>query len=274
MTIEVLLPSGFRDEHRRIILAYLDRGHAFTRSDWRQAIVAFDLLKNAAILFAGGIRPFPVVYRQQIEDRFADSFIDRLMNAGQIEEVSTVLWAEAAQAIMPTLARAGLYRHDLPATRLLVAYCAYWWRSFAQGYALEIEIQRDLTAEGIRFEAHDLRKREERLTPYDIAVLGYAGDIKTSVYFLQAARTRSVPHAFVVTRVQSRRGARTLVVFMKPDMWQAIDGDTLLVLLENIADTLPRAARIEHHGLELTVIDYAEWKERVRARQVSEREVL
>lgn len=56
MTIEVLLPSGFRDEHRRIILAYLDRGHAFTRSDWRQAVLAFDLLKNAAILFPGGIR--------------------------------------------------------------------------------------------------------------------------------------------------------------------------------------------------------------------------
>lgn len=56
MTLEVLLPSGFRDEHRRIILAYLDRGHAFTRSDWRQAVLAFDLLKNAAILFPGGIR--------------------------------------------------------------------------------------------------------------------------------------------------------------------------------------------------------------------------
>jgi hypothetical protein len=25
-------------------------------------------------------------------------------------------------------------------------------------------------------------------------------------------------------------GSRTLVVFMKPDMWQAIDGDTLRVL--------------------------------------------
>lgn len=274
MTIEVLLPSGFRDEHRRIILAYLDRGHAFTRSDWRQAVLAFDLLKNAAILFPGGIRPFPVIFRQQIEDRFADRFIDRLMNAALIQETSTVLWAEAAQEIMPTLAQAGLYRHDLPATRLLVAYCAYWWRSFAQGYALEIEIQRDLDAEGIRYEAHDLRKREERLTPYDIAVLGYAGDIKTSVYFLQAARTRSVPHDFVITRVRDRRSARTLVVFMKPDMWQAIDGDTLLVLLEEIVDTLPHAARIEHQGLQLTVIDYAEWKERVRARQMSEGDAL
>jgi hypothetical protein len=145
MTIDVLLPSGFRDEHKRIILAYLDRGHAFARADWRQAVVAFDLLKNAAILLSGSIRPFPVVYRQQIEDRFADRFIERLMDAAQIEETSTALWAEAAQEIMPTLVQAGLYRHDLPATRLLLAYCAYWWRSFTQGYALEIEIQRDLT---------------------------------------------------------------------------------------------------------------------------------
>lgn len=108
MTIEVLLPSSFRNEHRQIILAYLDRGHAFTRADWRQVVPAFDLLKNAAI--------------------------------------------------------------------------------------------------------------------------------------------------------------------MKPDMWQVIDGDTILVLLEDLADTLPEAARIDHRGIQLTVIDYAEWKDRVRARQATQGE--
>jgi len=272
MTIEVLLPSSFRDEHRQIILAYLDRGHAFTRADWRQVVPAFDLLKNAAILYSEGIRPFPVIYRQQIEDRFAEWFIDRLMSATQIEQTSVALWAEAAVKMMPALTEAGLYRQDIPATRLLLAYCAYWWRSFTQGYALEIEIQRDLTHAGIRFEAHDLRKRQERLTPHDIAVLGFTGDIKTSVYFLQAARTRNIAHDFVITRVQGRHRTRTLVVFMKPDMWQVIDGDTILVLLEDLADTLPEAARIDHRGIQLTVIDYAEWKDRVRARQATQGE--
>lgn len=33
----------------------------------------------------------------------------------------------------------------------------------------EVEIQRDLAQSGIQFTAHDLRQRENRLTPYDIA---------------------------------------------------------------------------------------------------------
>jgi hypothetical protein len=50
-------------------------------------------------------------------------------------------------------------------------------------------------------------------------------------------------------------------------MWQTIDGETLLVLLERVADTLPQAARIVHQGVELTVIEYETWKEKVKRRQ-------
>jgi hypothetical protein len=50
-------------------------------------------------------------------------------------------------------------------------------------------------------------------------------------------------------------------------MWHAIDGDTLLVLLEQVVDTLPEAMRIVYKGNELTVIDYETWKTRVRRYQ-------
>lgn len=265
--LKILLPSDFLEEHRQIVLEYIRRGHEFKREDWRLAIVAFDLLKDAAVLAPTGLLPFPVVYRQQVEDRYADAFIQQLYEARQIEKASTALWANVAGRIASDLAQTGLHRRDVPATRLLVAYCLYWWRSFTLGYALEIEIQRDLAKSGIQFEAHDLRRRQERLSPYDLAVLGFKGDIKTSLYFLQAARSRLLAHDFYITKVHTRTRISTLVVFMQAAMWETIDGETLLVLLSEIADTLPQAMRIIHQGVELTVIDYEIWKEKVQRYQ-------
>ena len=264
---QVLLPAEFREQHRQVVLGFMRRGHEFDREEWRQAIIAFDLLKNAAVLTDGELLPFPVIYRQYVEEPHAGDFIEQLGRAKSVEVEGVSRWATVARAIGPHLAQIGLFRPDVPATRLIVAYCLYWWRSFTLGYALEVEIQRDLRASGIQFQAHDLRQREERLSPYDLVVLGFKGDIKTSVYFLQAARTRSLPHDFYITRIRGRQKTRTLVVFVQAEMWQTINGETLLVLLEQVADTLPRAARIVHEGIELTVVDYEAWKARVLRRQ-------
>jgi hypothetical protein len=265
--LQVLLPAEFDTEHRHIVLDYVQRGHEFGRAEWRQAITAFDMLKNAAVLTENGLAPFPVIYRRVVEEKYANRFIDALYQAQDVAAESAKRWGTVARAIEPDLAYAGLSRPDVPATRLIVAYCLYWWRAFTLGYALEIEIQRDLHSSGIQFVAHDLRQPEERLSPYDLEVLGFKGDIKTSVYFLQAARTQVMQHDFYITRIRGQTRARTMVVFVQADMWAAIDGETLLVMLEQVADTLPQAARIDYRGVELTVIDYEAWKARVRHHQ-------
>jgi hypothetical protein len=265
--LQVLLPAEFGPEHRRIVLSFVQRGHEFGRVEWGQAIAAFDMLKNAAVLTEHGLSPFPVIYRQQVEEPYAGRFIEALYQAEDVAAESAKRWATIARAIEPHLSQAGWSRLDIPATRLIVAYCLYWWRAFTVGYALEIEIQRDLKASGIRFQAHGLRQPEERLSPFDLEVLGFKGDIKTSVYFLQAARSQTLLHDFYITRIQGQRRTRTLVVFVQADMWEAIDGETVLVLLEEVADTLPQAARIVHQGIELTVIHYETWKARVKHRQ-------
>jgi hypothetical protein len=116
------------------------------------------------------------------------------------------------------------------------------------------------------------------LSPYDVTVLGFKGDIKTSLYFLQAVRSRLLAHDFYITKVftsftdaEGLRHSRThiamLVVFMQAAMWETIDGETLLVLLSEIADTLPQAMRIIHQGVELIVIDYELWKKKVQRYQ-------
>ncbi len=269
---QVLLPAEFREQHRHIVLEYMQRGHEFGRDEWRQAIIAFDLLKNAAVLTDIGLLPFPVIYRQHIERPYANDFIEQLYLAKQVAAVSVGQWAAVARVIEPDLVQAGLSRPDVSATRLVVAYCLYWWKAFTLGYALEVEIQQDLKVSGVQFKAHDLRKRRERLSPYDLVVLGFKGDIKTSVYFLQASRTRMLPHDFYITRIRGKRQTRTLVVFMKTEMWHTINGETLLVLLEQVTDTLPSAARIVHARIELTVIDYDIWKDKVKRRQAQESE--
>ncbi len=261
--VQILLPAEFREEHRQIVLAYLNQGHTFSRQTWQQAVIAFDLLNNAGLLSSAGFSPFPVIYRHQVEDRYAHAFIEQLYQIERVEKTSITLWSEVAGKVAMDLTRAGLYSEGLPMTRYLLAYCLYWWRSFTSGYALEIEIQQDLTKAGIEFVAHDLRRREERLSPYDLLISNFKGDVKTSTYFLQAARSRSLAHDFYVTRIHGRQGVRTLVVFIQAGMWQKIDGDTLLVLLEGVADTLPNAAQIVHQGLRLTVIDYDLWKSKI-----------
>jgi hypothetical protein len=59
--------------------------------------------------------------------------------------------------------------------------------AFARGYALEVEIFRDLEASGVQFAAHDLSDRHQRFSSSDLTISKIAGDIKTSVYFVQAA---------------------------------------------------------------------------------------
>lgn len=54
---------------------------------------------------------------------------------------------------------------------------------------LEVAVYRDLEQAGIAFQAHDLRRREERFTSYDVIVFGQEGDIKASTYFLNVARS-------------------------------------------------------------------------------------
>ena len=265
--MNTLLPASFRESHRQIILAYLQRGHEFRRAEWREAISAFDLLKNGVVWTDDGIKPFPILYRQYVEMPYANLFLTVLYEAENISQAGTRFWAKIAGKISVTLSQAGLYQPNQPDTRFLLAYCLYWWRSFTLGYILEVEVQRDLKNAGIHFKTHDLLNPKERLSPYDIEVLGFKGDIKNSTYFLQAVRTRHLTHDFYITKIQGKQRNRMMVVFIQQNMWHMINGDTLLTLLENLADVLPQMTHIKHEGIDVVVIDYELWKQKLLRKQ-------
>jgi hypothetical protein len=163
------------------------------------------------------------------------------------------------------LRQRGWLRAGLPETRLLACYVLYWWNSFARGYAVEEEVFRDLRASGIVFWAHDLRDPDQRYTPADLVVNGRAGDIKLSISFLQ--RGGPVRHDFYLVRVWRSGQARTFVAMLQADVWEELNGDTVVVTLDAIGDNPSTPLRISERGQTLVVLSYEEWKARIRRQQ-------
>ena len=156
---------------------------------------------------------------------------------------SPALWARFARQIVQEVSRRGWRRPDVPASRLLVSYLLYWWGAFARGYALEVEVFRDLQQSGIQFTAHDLRNRQQRFSPSDLTMSGMAGDIKTSTYFVQVAAP--LMHDFYIVRLSLGARVYTLVVMLQPPAWEKINGDTITGDLETLLHHFPAPVR---HG--------------------------
>ena len=114
--------------------------------------------------------------------------------------------------------------------------------------------------------------RQERTSSWDLEVLGFRGDIKRSLFFLQTVRGRHLPHAFYIVRLTQSDRSRTLVVMMHQAMWDAIDGETVLAALSDLADVLPDTARIRVAGVEIVVADYVLWKRLVLQRRSDQME--
>jgi hypothetical protein len=180
---------------------------------------------------------------------------------GDIRAEGAALWARYARRIVQEVAQRGWRRSEIPETRLLLAHLLYWWGAFARGYALEVEVFRDLERSGVAFTAHDLRDRQQRFSPSDLTVLGMAGDIKTSVYFVQAAT--ALVHDFYLVRLVVQEQEYTLVAMLQPEAWDQINGDTVRGELTALVQHFPAPVGIIHHGHRLVVLDYNAWKSRV-----------
>ena len=235
-----------------------------TRSEWLSMLACFDFLHSAIVEHHGGKEAFAYIYRRLIEARFADTYISALYRVANVTKAAEPLRARVSRQIRGLLRRADLYDPTQAETFYLFAYCLYWWYAFAKGSAFEVEILRDLAQTGIEFQAHDLRHRRGRLSPFDLVVLGFTGDVKTSTYFLHIARSQTLANDFYITRLtDEHKRYRTLVVFLKPPAWEAINGETIPATLRTLSAVLHAVAEIEHHGRALVVLEYEEWKTRV-----------
>lgn len=268
-TIQIRLPVGFTDKQQQLVFKYLFEGrHKISGAEWPLLLRSFNQLHRAQVMTQTRISTFSRVYNLQVDQRFADSYINELFNLSDVSREFFSLRDRFSRAIVTHFEEVGLQRDDLPATNLFLAYSLYFWESFTVGYAFEVQIYRDLTAVGMVFESHNIRDRKDRRSFYDLKVLGLYGDIKTSPYFLEVGRNQDLPHDFYITRFYDKKGRqRIFVVMLKPDAWNLINGETITMLLQDAIRAFPSPARVELQVGPIVIVDYEIWKRKVLSYQ-------
>jgi hypothetical protein len=236
--VDVRLPANFTAVHRDAALRFV-QGKRVSDAQYAVRLEAFDLLHRATV----GDDTFTTFYERVVDEPSADLFIAALLDAPDPQAAAPALRQEVNQRIPSLLRQAGCHNPYQTPEFYLLAYCLYWWYAFTIGYTFEVTVLRDLTANGIKYDAHDLSNRQTRRSPFDLVVLGFTGDIKTSTYFLHAVRSRGLSADFYITRVYDRPGrAQLQVVFLKRPAWNAIDGQTLPTTLAALPKVLPTVA--------------------------------
>ena len=270
--IKIELNPQLTQDERAAIARYLTEHGQLSAQEWLTALRAFDLLGASAITMEGRRDSFSAIYARWVEQKHTDWFIEQLLALeAEIQGPGERLKASVARKIAQELSDAGFYRQDVAGTRYLLAYCYYWWDAFARGYIFEAQIYQDLARSGIEFFAHNIRNPVERRSRSDLIVLGREGDIKTSTYFLIAARTQILRHDFYITRLYDvHQHCAIIAVLMTEETWRDIDGDTKPASLDEATNLFPQPVQVQHAGISLIVVDYGTWKQRVKARQQQE----
>lgn len=199
--VRIALPPNLADQHLRVALKYFERTDRLSPREWMVALETFDALGKGIVTVGRRRMSFQQVYDRYVDRQYADDFIVQLMALEDLEADAETLQGKIAFEMLARLEREGLYHEEVSGSEYLAAYCLYWWTSFARGYRFELMIFRDLSASGIAFVAHDLRKGAQRLSPYDLVVLRQLGDIKSTTCFLHSARALPLNCDFYITRL-------------------------------------------------------------------------
>jgi hypothetical protein len=268
----IQLPSNFDRTHRQILHRYLQGQELAGGEAWSLLIHAMDILRRASVIQGERIETFIAIYDRLIDAQYSDQIIEKLLASSAPEAEGEALRAIVARNILTELHGAGLWRADVPESQTLVGFCLYWWQMFVRGYAFEITIYADLASSGVIYTAHDLRSPQTGRAGHDLTVMNFHGDVKTSTYFVQSSRSRTLEHDFYITRMyhsHARQWHRT--VWLKPAFWQILNGIPTPVEYSAIWQVLPGVAQIALHTRQFVVVLYDEWKQRVIDRQVKEK---
>jgi len=238
------------------------------REQWRKLREVMTMLARSLVTITGHTRTFERFYYEEIDILHAESFLAELVTCADVERDGARMQADIARAVVEHFQNQGFFQPGIVETYYLLAFCLYRWWNFARGYIFEVSIFRDLKQSNIIFAAHDLSQPGERYSDCDLIVLGLKGDIKRSLYFLDDLASTPLAHDFYLTRLfhpQTRRPL--LVAVMTECAWDEINGDTVIVPIEEAAWRLPRVVQTDVQDITLFIADYEFWKEKVRAKQ-------
>ena len=271
-TIAVDLQIEFAERltqpQREALTQYVLDSSRLQKEQWRQLREVMTILAHSVVNIAGAIRTFERFYYEEIDIPHAESFLAQLLTCADVERDGARIQADIARAIVERFQNQGFFQPGLVETYYLLAFCLYRWWNFARGYLFEVSLCRDLEQSNIVFAAHDLSQPGERYSDCDLMVLGLKGDIKRSLYFLDDLARTPLAHDFYLTRLfhpQTRRPL--LVAVMTERTWDEINGDTVIIPMEEAASYLPQVVQVDVQGLTLFIADYHLWKEKVRSQQ-------
>ncbi len=83
--MQIRLAPSVTPEQKLAINKYLVARRTMNERDWLHALKAFDLLGESGVLLDEGELTFAQIYRELIDARFADEFLDRILAARQVE---------------------------------------------------------------------------------------------------------------------------------------------------------------------------------------------
>ncbi len=268
--LTVILPMSLTTLQQRAILRYLNGGY-LSKSEWRDVLAGFDKLRQAIIKEDLRERSLAFFYREVVDNVYASSLIADLLESADPEQEGKRLARIRGEQIRRDLIERGLNAR-VTEHRLVLAYVLYWWMSFAKGYSLEIAVFRDLKRAGISFEFHDLNNPQERFSKHDLTLGSYRGDIKASTYFLETARSFPLRMDFYIVRLyRAQARAWRWAVLLSPDFWREINGEPVHAPLEDALIHFPQPVYFEVKKTPFIAVDYAVWKEKVRAFQAQGR---
>ena len=266
--VAVELTQTLTDAQKTLLLRYLGEAERFSLTEWVTLLEAFTMLAEATVQLNQQRLTFQAFYDRFIDDVKSDAFIAELYAETDVPARAPAIQAGYAREIFAQLRCEPFTLGKTPETECLLAYCLYWWASFARGSIFELTIFRDMTETGIQFTPHDLRVRAERFSPCDLTLLNMTGDIKNTTYFLYVARSFPLTCDFYITRlydVQNRCYVR-IVVLTEP-AWHRINGETVSSDLMQAASKLPQVVSTTFLEYRFVIVEYNLWKQKVLQRQ-------
>jgi len=239
---------------RDAVLRHLEAPGTLRAADWQLALAGFDALRVATVAWAGQRGSFRQFYRQIIDEPYATRLLTTIHDADEVEGIGRQIAAELGREILAELQRLGGGEPQTFPEQLLLAYCLYWWHSFAKGYILQFAVYRELTASGVQFDGVDPVNPQQRYAADDLIVSGWRGDIKASTYFIHTARGAGLPHDFYIARFfDAANRTYRWAVLLKESVWRTLNGEPTPCDWNEVPRQWPQPARVMVHHQVLVI---------------------
>ena len=115
----IQLSTGFIKTHQRVLVQYVVNPNRMTQAERRVLFQAIDRLRYSHVIVDEISFTFSEFYNRFVDEVYADTFINALLESKEAEEVGKRHKKRVKQEIPTRFAQEGWYLPEVPATRFL-----------------------------------------------------------------------------------------------------------------------------------------------------------